>query len=383
VLSPAHAALLGRDGPRQVRALLSLCPRHSITPLHQLSGLAQSLDLGAIFAKDEGHRLGLHSFKALGGAYAVARLVQRWAGDALGKPVAASELLSDAVREAVAGRTVACATDGNHGRSVAAGARIFGCNSVIFVHPHVSAERRAAMASFGANIIEVQGSYDDSVAECAHRAEALGWQVVSDTSWPGYEDVPGLVMQGYTVMVDEALAQMTEPPTHVFVQAGVGGMAAAVAAHLADLLGAAAPRLIVVEPHAANCLKQSAEAGEATTIRADRSTIMGMLECYRPSDMAWEILGSHAFAFMDLADETAPDMMKRLAFPPAGDPPIVSGESGGAGLAGLVAASADTETRQAVGLSASSRVLVFITEGATAPSAYHELVGTQAQAIRP
>jgi diaminopropionate ammonia-lyase len=371
----ATRALLGCDAPMRVRQFLSLCPRHNVTPLHVLDGLAASLGVGQILAKDEGQRLGLKSFKALGGAYAVAHCVRDWATVALDREVMPQELQSAEVRAAVAGQTVTCATDGNHGRSVAAGARLFGCRAVIFVHPHVSSERRDAMAAFGAEIIEVAGSYDDSVAACARIAGEKGWQIVSDTSWVGYTHIPGLVMQGYTVMVDEMLAQCGAPPTHVFVQGGVGGLAAAVAAHLADRLGKVRPKLIVTEPEAANCLLQSAIAGQATQITSGRSTIMGMLECYKPSDMAWAILDKHADAFMDLPEEIAPQTMRRLAYPLGDDPAIIAGESGGAGLSGVMIAAVDPHMRATLGLDATSRVAVFITEGATAPSIYRDIVG--------
>jgi diaminopropionate ammonia-lyase len=379
--SAEMSVLLGKDAPAIVRQYLGLCPRHAATPLRRLDALAKAHGIAAIAAKDEGHRLGLHSFKALGGAYAVARLVAGWASSALGRQVAPSELLSPEVKAAVANRTVTSATDGNHGRSVAAGAKLFGCRAVIFVHKHVAEERRAAMAAFGARIIEVDGNYDDSVTACTCAAEENGWQVVSDTSWPGYEEIPGWVMQGYTVMVDEALAQLVQPPTHVFIQGGVGGVAAAVAGHLADRFGADRPRVIVVEPAVANCLLQSARAGKPITIPAGPSSIMGMLECYTPSGVAWPILNQFADAFMDLPEDAAPDIMRRLAGPLTGDDVIVSGESGGAGLAGLLAVLGDADHRKSLGLDATSRALVFITEGATGPAAYQAIVGRSAETV--
>jgi diaminopropionate ammonia-lyase len=375
------SALLGRRAPDIVRGFLGLCPRHAATPLRRIDALAKAHGIAAISAKDEGYRLGLHSFKALGGAYAVARLVTGWASAALGRQVLPSELLSPEVKAAVANRTVTSATDGNHGRSVAAGAKLFGCRAVIFVHKHVAEERRAAMAAFGARIIEVDGNYDDSVTACTRAAEENGWQVVSDTSWPGYEEIPGWVMQGYTVMVDEALAQLPLPPTHVFIQGGVGGVAAAVAGYLADRFGANRPRVIVVEPAVANCLLQSARAGKAITIPAGPSSIMGMLECYTPSGVAWPILDQFADAFMDLPEVAAAAIMRRLADPLLGDDVIVTGESGGAGLAGLLAVLGDADHRKALSLDASSRALVFITEGATGPAAYEAIVGRSAEAV--
>src|SRR5690606_38502768 len=160
-----------------------------------------------------------------------------------GRPVGPEELGSDEVRAVARSMTFACATDGNHGRSVAQGAAQVGARAVIFVHAGVSAERVAAIARFGAEMVRVEGTYDESVAEAARVAEAEGWTVLSDTSWPGYEYVPGLVMQCYTAMVREILAELPEPPTHVFLQAGVGGFAAAVAGHLAVALGARRPHV--------------------------------------------------------------------------------------------------------------------------------------------
>jgi diaminopropionate ammonia-lyase len=241
------------------------------------------------------------------------------------------------------------------------------------------------MAAFGARVVQVDGNYDDSVMACTQAAAANGWQVVSDTSWTGYEEIPGWVMQGYTVMVDEALSQMSAPgsegPTHVFIQGGVGGVAAAVAGHLADRFGSRRPRVIVVEPALANCLLQSAQAGHAVTIPPGPSSIMGMLECYTPSGLAWPVLDRFADAFMDLPESAAPAIMRRLASPLNGDDVIVTGESGGVGLAGLLAALDNPAYRRALGLDRSSRALAFITEGATGPGAYQAIIGRSAEAV--
>ncbi|MGP1609079.1 MAG: diaminopropionate ammonia-lyase, partial [Burkholderiales bacterium] len=250
--------------------------------------------------------------------------------------------------------------------------------AVILVHAGVSAERVAAIANFGAQMIHVEGTYDDSLAEATNRAAANGWIVVSDTSWPGYERIPAMVMQGYTAMVREALQQLPETPTHVFVQAGVGGIAAAVAGHLAIALGANRPRFIVVDPSRAACLFESAKAGHAVKIAASEPTVMAMLECYQPSQIAWRILSRLADGFMIVEDADAVAAMNRLARPVAGDPVIIAGESGAAGLAGLVLAATTADTRKLAGLDRASRVFVINTEGATDPGRYAELVG-----IRP
>lgn len=277
--------------------------------------------------------------------------------------------------------TVACATDGNHGRSVAAGARLIGAKAIIFVHSGVSAERVDAMARMGAEVIRVDGAYDDSVAECNRVCADSGWTVVSDTSWPGYERIPGLVMQGYIAMVSETLAILSRPPTHVFLQAGVGGLAAAVAGRLAVALGNARPTVIVVEPARAACLFASAQDGRVVKVERGPATIMAMLECYEPSVIAWRILERVADGFMTVDEEDAVAAMRRLATPGRDEPAVVAGESGGAGLAGLLRAARDPDIRSAIGLNSASRVFLINTEGATDPSLYAQLVGAAPQDV--
>ena len=271
--------------------------------------------------------------------------------------------------------TFACATDGNHGRSVAQGAQLVGAPSVIFVHAGVSEARVAAIARFGAQMIRVAGTYDDSVTEAARVSVEKGWTVVSDTSWPGYERIPGLVMQGYTALVRETLRRIGDPPTHVFVQAGVGGVAAAVAGHLAIVFGDKRPTFVVVDPARAACIYETAKAGHPVKIAHGAPTVMAMLECYEPSALAWRVLSRVADAFMTVEDAEAVAVMNRLARPAGGDPRIVAGESGGAGLAGAIRAASDPAIRAKLGLTAASRVFVINTEGATDPARYAELVG--------
>lgn len=374
-LASEDAARLGVEAADEVERFLAPCPHHRPTPLHALPGLARELRLGSIHIKDEGQRLGLGSFKALGGAYAVIRLALEETARCLGRRVEVGELLTGEVRTFARSRTFGCATDGNHGRSVAAGARLVGARAAIFVHEGVTPERVAAIARFGAEVIRVAGTYDDAVAEASRRCAEEGWIVVSDTSWLGYERIPGLVMQGYTVIVREALRALAHPPTHVFVQAGVGGLAAAVAGHLAVALGERRPRFIVVEPVRAACLFESMRAGHLVKIAPGEPTIMAMLECYEPSLLAWRILACAADAFMTLEEDAAIGIMRRLARPLSGDPAIVAGESGGSGLAGLVRAAGDEKLSAALALDASSRIFVINTEGATDPDRYRELVG--------
>ncbi|MDG4882966.1 diaminopropionate ammonia-lyase [Mesorhizobium sp. WSM4884] len=374
-LVAADAESLGTTGGARAEHYLKARDNHAETPLHALPALADELGIAALHVKDEGQRLGLGSFKALGGAYAVIRLVLEEAGKWLGRDVDVSEINDAEVRQIASSMIFVCATDGNHGRSVAQGAGLVGARSVIYVHAGVSRERVAAIARFGAEIVEVEGGYDHAVREVARVGAERGWKIVSNTSWLGYERIPGLVMQGYTVIVREALRHLAEPPTHVFLQAGVGGFAAAIAGHMAILLGERRPKAVVVEPRRSACVYASAEAGRPVTIAQQQSTVMAMLECAEPSLVAWRVLARVGDAFMTVEEADAVAVMKRLARPLGNDPAIVSGESGGAGLAGLIRAAGDRRMRAALGLDARSRVLVINSEGATDPGRYAELVG--------
>jgi diaminopropionate ammonia-lyase len=383
-LLPADAECLGAAAAGQVEHQLRHRDNYAVTPLHALPGLAAELGIGALYVKDEGQRLGLGSFKALGGSYVVVKLVLEEASRRLGRAVDIAELQAPEVRAVAAGMTFSCATDGNHGRSVAQGAQLVGARAAIFVHSGVSEERIAAIARFGATMIRAEGTYDDSVAEAARVSQEKGWTVVSDTSWPGYERIPGLVMQGYTALVAEALRQMPQPPTHVFIQVGVGGIAAAVAAHFALVLGEKRPVFVAVDPARAACMYESARAGAPVKAAVGEPTVMAMLDCYEPSLVAWRILSRVADGFMTVEDADAVAVMNRLARPAGGDPVIVAGESGGAGLAGLIAAAADPAIRDKLGLDATSRVFVVNTEGATDPERYAELVhGDRPASVTP
>ncbi|RWF26487.1 MAG: diaminopropionate ammonia-lyase [Mesorhizobium sp.] len=376
-LVAADAESLGVAGSERAEHYLKARHNHAETPLHALPALADELGIAALHVKDEGQRLGLGSFKALGGAYAVIRLVLEEAGKWLGRTVDIGEINDAKVREIASGMIFVCATDGNHGRSVAQGAGLVGARSVIFVHAGVSRERVAAIARFGAEIVQVEGGYDHAVREVARVGAERGWKIVSNTSWPGYERVPGLVMQGYTVIVRETLRHMAEPPTHVFLQAGVGGFAAAIAGHMAIMLGGRRPKAVVVEPGRSACVYASAEAGRPATIAHQQSTVMAMLECAEPSLVAWRVLARVGDAFMTVEEEDAVAVMRRLARPLGNDPAIISGESGGAGLAGLIRAAGDRRMRAALGLDSHSRVLVVNSEGATDAGRYAELVGVR------
>ncbi|MFC7737350.1 diaminopropionate ammonia-lyase [Roseomonas sp. GCM10028921] len=373
--NPRHGVpgvvVLPEGGWRRARAAITAWPGYAPTPLHDLPDVAVALGLASVHLKDESPRFGLGSFKALGGAYAVSVVVAReLARRGIANAASPAELEAGRFAAETAGITVTCATDGNHGRSVAWGARRFGARCVIFVHPGVSAGRRKAMAALGAAVREVPGNYDDSVRASEAAARDGGWLLVSDTSWPGYTETPREVMQGYRLMAEEALDALPAPPSHVLIQGGVGGVAAAVSVALRARHGTG-PRLVVVEPECAACLLASAEAGEPATVPGELDTIMAGLACGEPSLLAWGELERAAFAFMAIPDSAAIAAMRLLA---RRAPPIEAGESGAAGLAGLALAARDGAAREALGLGPESRALVFSTEGATDINLYERLV---------
>ena len=361
----ARAAITGFEGYRP-------------TPLHRLTGLARALGVGDLLLKDESGRFGLGSFKTLGGAYAVVHLLR----ERLGDDVSIADVAAGRAASRVSDMTVCCATDGNHGLAVAWGARRAGARCTVFLPGPVSAGRERAIRAQGADIVRIAGSYDEAVEACADEAARKGWLLVSDTSHAGGDEAPSRVMHGYAMLVDEIRAALAGPaPTHVFVQAGVGGLAAAVIGAFRQDLGSDSPKGVVVEPTNADCLYQSAVAGRPAPASGDLDTVMACLAAAEVSPLAWQVLERGAFAFMALDDSGAVDAMRRAASPADDDPALVLGESGAAALGGLIAVADDIDARDALGLSEASRVLVIGSEGATDPDIYRRLVGRDPAAV--
>lgn len=371
----AHAAaFFSEDDLLRAKRDISAWPGYRSTPLISLGEVAERAKVRTVLYKDEGGRFGLGSFKALGGSYAVQRLVEQRVRTLHNRDVPVAEILGDQMGAAT-GLTVACATDGNHGRSVAWAAKLFGLKCFIYVHANVSVGRQEALEALGATVVRVPGVYDDAVARVAEDAESNGWTVVSDTSYPGYVDIPRDVMLGYTMMLDEILDEAPSPITHVFVQCGVGAMPAAVCAYFS--LKSPSTHTVVVEPERAACLLESAKRGRIINLDGDLATIMAGLACGHPSELAWDVLSKGASAFM-----TAPELLalKAVRMLANRKPSVVAGETGVAGLAGFIAASESNE-RQALGLDANSVVLLIGTEGATDPDLYRKIVELQDEEV--
>lgn len=372
---PIEVSRIARKFHRQI-------PGFKMTPLRSLSNLAQMMDVGGLWVKDESVRLELSSFKVLGGSFAVYRFMQ----EKLNLPdseISYEFLTSKEAKDKLGEITFASATDGNHGRGIAWAASKLGHKCVIYVHSETSLPRINAIKNNGATVKVIEGTYDDAVKQIVVDANKNGWEVVSDTSWDGYTTVPVWIMQGYTTMMAEIQEQFSSQgitkPTHVFVQAGVGALAAAVIGYYHSLFGPDAPKCIVVEPENADCLYHSAKQndGQPHNIGGNLDTIMAGLACGEPSPIAWEVLKECADAFITCPDYLAAKGMRIYATPLAGDPMVVSGESGAVTLGALVAVmkgKGTEELRDYLNITEDSQVLFINTEGNTDPVHFRQII---------
>lgn len=347
------------------------------TPLVSLPGLAREFGVGDIYYKDESKRFGLKSFKALGGAYAVIHVLAEHLRVKLkDKSITGADIWSGKYADHFKGFTVATATDGNHGRSVAWGAHKCGIKCKIYMHKGVSQSRAIAVELLGAEVTWVDGNYDDSLIKVKRDAIENEWHIISDTSYEGYTYVPKYVMAGYTVMTKEIMDQLKDEqiPTHIIIQGGVGGLAGAVCAHAAAIWKDQRPKFIVVEPETADCLFKSAKAGAPKMVHIETETLMGGLSCGEVSMIGWNILKDNADHFISISDDNVKPAMRLMAKGSNGDPAIEAGESAVAGIAMLMELKDRGAIRKELGLDENSRVLLFGTEGATDQQMYDEII---------
>ena len=321
------------------------------TPLISLNKLSNELSLKNIFYKDEDKRFDLKSFKALGGAYAVEKVTK---GD------------KDIV--------VATATAGNHGRSVAWGARRLGLKCKIFISEFVSKARGQAMANLGADVIKVKGNYEKSLIECIKQSTENNWQIVQDVAWKDYMLVPKYTMAGYSVMMREIIDQINnEKITHIILQAGVGGMAGAMIAGIARYLDNI-PTIIVVEPDSAACVLESIRTGKVEKIDIKRESLMGGMSCGEVSLVPWEILKYSVKHCISLPDDDIGNTMKLLGNSSFSDQKIIAGENSAPGVISLIASCEDQNVKEKLQLDQNSNVLIFGCEGDTDKEMYQKLI---------
>ena len=375
--------VMSLENIKKARAFHKSFPQYSVTPLANLEGMAADLGLGGLFIKDESYRFGLNAFKVLGGSFAMARYI----ADETGKDVAECDfdyLTSEQLQKDFGQATFFTATDGNHGRGVAWAAHRLGQKAVVHMPKGSTKTRFDNIAKEGAQVTIEELNYDDCVRLAAKEAEETEHAViVQDTAWDGYEKIPSWIMQGYGTMANEAAEQLRElevnRPTHVFVQAGVGSLASAMVGYFTNLFPSNPPKFIIMEAGAADCLYHRALAGDGSPriVGGDLQTIMAGLACGEPNTIGWDILRNHATAFISCPDWVSAKGMRMLAAPVAGDPAVISGESGAVGMgviATLMGDPAYEELRSALELGKDSKVLLFSTEGDTDPLRYREIV---------
>ena len=321
------------------------------TPLIELDKLSSYLNINKIYYKDEGFRFDLKSFKALGGAFAVNKIVKE-----------------------TKAKTVSTATAGNHGRSVAWGAQRLGIKCKIFISEFVSEDRAEAMRNLGADVIRVKGNYDASLKECINQSKKNQWEIVQDVSWEGYKTVPRYIMAGYTIMIKEIFDKIkNEKISHVFLQAGVGGMAAAAIAGFAKYSNNL-PCFITVEPKDAECVLQSIKNKKPTSINIQKESIMGGMSCGDVSSLAWEILKHSTNYSISISDEAVATTVALLKQKEFSNDEIIAGECGVPGVISLISAIKDKNICEKLKLNSQSNVLLIGCEGLTDFKMYNKLL---------
>jgi len=358
-------------------------PQYSVTPLTRLSQLAGYMGLRNIYVKDESYRFGLNAFKVLGGSFAIAKYIAKQTGRDVSE-LSYEYLTSDKLREEFGQATFYTATDGNHGRGIAWAAHKLGQKCVVRMPKGTTPTRKANIARLGAEVTIEDLNYDECVRLANSEAEATeNGVMVQDTAWEGYEEIPCWIMEGYGTLAMEAdrqlLADGCDRPTHVFIQAGVGSLAGSVIGYFTNRYPDNPPTFVVVEAGAAACIYESAKkgTGDLVNVTGDLQTIMAGLACGEANTVSWDILRNHADAFVATPDWMSAKGTRIYGVPLAGDPVIVSGESGSVTmglLASIMMYDRYRDLRKALKLDASSEVLLVSTEGNTDPIRFREVV---------
>lgn len=364
---------------KQVQQFHNSFPAYQSTPLLEMKETAHALGLGNIFVKDESHRFGLNAFKVLGGSYAIGSYLAKCMGKDI-SDVSYDFLASKECRDALGGElTFVTATDGNHGRGVAWTAKVFHHKAVVYMPKGSSQERLNHILAEGADASITAFNYDDAVRLASTHAEENGWVMVQDTAWAGYEEIPRWIIAGYATIAYEIFQQRKERPTHIFLQAGVGSFAAAIAGFFSNVYQEECPIITIVEPNKANCLYKTAKEndGQIHIVDGDMDTIMAGLACGEPCSIGWEILKACVDNFISCPDSAAAQGMRILGNPPQGDTRIISGESGAAPfgcVSEIMRNPALFPLKEKLRLNEESKVLFISTEGDTDLASYQSIV---------
>jgi len=342
--------ILNKDLLEDAYKTISKWQKYQPTPLESLNKLSKELNLDNIFYKDESKRFGLKSFKALGGAYAVEKITK-------GKK----------------GITVSTATAGNHGKSVAWGAQKLGIDCKIFISENVSETRADEMRNLGAEVIRVKGNYENSLNVCKEESKSKNWEIIQDVAWPDYELVPKFTMAGYSTMIKEISVQTNKYITHIFMQAGVGGMAAGLIAGVANYFKKV-PKIIIVEPENANCVMQSIKNNSPTRVDIKKESIMGGMSCGEVSLVPWQILNNSVNSCISVSDKFVSQTVAMLADKVLSDISIIGGECSTPGITSLISCCNNEETKSALEINKNSNILLIGCEGSADMELYQKLL---------
>lgn len=368
----------GVEATKHVSNFHKSIPNYSPTPLVNLQQLSKKLGVKNIYIKDESKRFDLNAFKVLGGSYSLAALISNKLGYNLNE-LTYEQIVAPTTKEKLGEVTFVTATDGNHGRGVAWTAKLLNQKSVVYMPKGSALERLNNIKALGAHAEILDLNYDDAVRFANKMAEENSWELVQDTSWENYEEIPKTIMQGYTTMGHEIVDQIETAPTHIFLQAGVGAMAGAMTAFFRDYYKDNKPTIVIVEPDKADCLYNTASSndGKIHSVSGDLNTIMAGLACGEPCEIAWNVLDNYADAFISMPDEIAKIGMRTLGKPLQGDTPIISGESGAATtgfLVELLSTNDYSDLKKSLNIDENSTILCISTEGDTDKENYKKIL---------